>query len=242
MNRITKALVDTTTKVVFRDCEVTEIVDQGTQFRSIELTGKSLTKATWNVGDKIQIRTDPDGLSPRTYTPMSWDTTRGTTRLLAYAHGDGPGAAWVRALRLGTRCQFLGPRRSLKFDDLSGPVLFVGDETSFALVAAWSGQHPEVQPAAVLCEVADQSDAEIALDAVGVSGVQLILRDADDAHLDRLAAMVIEQLRANAAAPLCLTGRAQTIAALRRQIKDAGLADHPVRAKAYWDENRSGLD
>ena len=242
MNRITKALVDTSTRVLFRRCEVTEIVDHGAQFRSIELTGAALTNATWNVGDKIQIRTDPDGLTPRTYTPTSWDTTRGATRLLAYAHGDGPGARWVRALRLGATCQFLGPRRSLKFDDLSGPVLFVGDETSFALVAAWSRQRPEVQPAAVVCEVADLNDAEVALDAVGVSGVQLILRDVGDAHLDRLGATTIELLRAHPAAPLCLTGRAQAIAAVRRQIKTAGFADRPVRAKAYWDENRSGLD
>jgi hypothetical protein len=64
MNRLTKALADTASKILFRTAEVTAVAQLGTQFRSIELTGDALKKATWNVGDKIQIRTDPDGLTP----------------------------------------------------------------------------------------------------------------------------------------------------------------------------------
>lgn len=242
MNRITKALADTASKMLFRASVVTAVADHGAHFRSIVLTGDALAKATWSVGDKVQVRTDPDGFAVRTYTPVSWDTTRGSTRLLAYAHGNGPGSTWVQALTVGAPCELFGPRRSLKLDDLAGPILFVGDETSFALAAAWRGQHPDVQPVAELFEVTEPDESRVALEVVGLSSAQLFRRDDGSAHVEQLSETVIDLLRAHADAALCLTGKAQTIAALRRRIKSAGLAGHPIRVKAYWDEDRSGLD
>lgn len=38
-----------------------------------------------------------------------------------------------------------------------------------------------------------------------------------------------------------ITGKAQTIRAVRGAIKDAGLSP-TARVKAYWDPNRTGLD
>lgn len=242
MNRITKALADTTSKVLFRASEVTAVVDVAPDLRSIELSGEALRKATWQVGDKVQVRTGLDGLTLRTYTPISWDATRGSTRLLAYPHGDGPGSAWVRAASVGSPCQLFGPRRSLKLGDLAGPILFVGDETSFALVAAWHGQHPAAPPVAELFEVDDLDGSNLALGSLGVPSAQLFRREEGAAHVDRLAATSIELLHAHPDASLCLTGKAQTIAAVRRQIKAAGLSTRAASAKAYWDENRSGLD
>ena len=241
MKRVTKALADTTSKMLFRTCEVTAVAAHGAYFRSIELAGDALKNATWNVGDKIKVRIDPDGFTTRTYTPVSWDTTRGSTRLLVYMHGSGPGAAWVRAVTTGAPCQFSGPRGSLQLDDLDRPILFVGDETSFALVAAWRGYHPDAPPAAELFEVSEPDESCVALEAMGLSSARLFSRDRP-AHLEQLSVTVIDLLRTHAAASLCLTGRAQTIGALRREIKDAGLAGRPIRVKAYWDENRSGTD
>lgn len=242
MNRVTRALTDTATKVLFRTSEITAIADHGARFRSIELTGPALQKATWNVGDKVQVRTDRDGFTVRTYTPISWDVARGTTRLLAYAHGNGPGSNWVRALAVGDPCQFFGPRRSLKLDDLAGPILFVGDETSFAVVAAWRARHPDLPPVAELFEVSEPDESTPALEAVGLSSARLFRRDRGSTHVEQLADTVIDLLRAHPDASPCLTGKAQTIAALRRRIKSADLAARPIRVKAYWDEHRSGLD
>lgn len=242
MNRVTRALADTASKMLFRASEVTAVADLGSHVRSIELSGDALQKASWNVGDKIQVRTDPDGFTARTYTPVSWDTERGSTRLVAFAHGDGPGSAWVRAVAVGSTCQFFGPRRSLKLDDLTGPVVFVGDETSFALVAAWRGRYPDRSPVAEVFEVGDPDECGAVLGALGLSTTHLVPRDDRAAHVEQLAAAVVDLLRAHPDASLCLTGKAQTIAALRRTIKSAGLAGRPMRVKAYWDENRSGLD
>ncbi len=242
MARITKMLADTTSRVLFRSAEVTEVTGHGENFRTIVLAGDALRKATWTVGDKVQVRTDPDGFTTRTYTPLGWDTARGSTTLLAYAHGTGPGSAWVRGLTPGVSCQVFGPRSSLKLDDLAGPVLFVGDETSFALVAAWRGANPEDRAIAELFEVIDPDEARVPLGVMGLQSACLFSRQDNSAHLEPLSAAVIESLRTHPDASLCLTGRAQTIAAIRRALKASGLAGRPIRVKAYWDENRSGLD
>jgi len=242
MNRLAKTLADTATRMFFRSAHVGAVTAHGTQFREIELTGDALRGVTWNVGDKVQVRTDPDELTVRTYTPISWDSARGATRLMAYAHGDGPGSTWARTVAQGDSCEFFGPRRSLKIGDPLTPLIFVGDETSFALAAAWRSRHPASPPIAELFEVNDPDDSGIALDAMGLSLSELFTRDHHGAHLDQLSTTLVGLLRAHDDATVCLTGKAQSIATLRKDLKSAGLSRRPVRVKAYWDENRTGLD
>ncbi len=80
------------------------------------------------------------------------------------------------------------------------------------------------------------------LAAYGLGAATLVERRADDGHVAELVEVVAEQVRAHPDAPLCLTGRAPTIAAVRRHLKDVGLSDRRHRAKAYWDPGRTGLD
>ncbi len=83
MTRITKLLADTTSRVLFRTAEVTTVTELGARFRAIELTGDSLQGASWKVGDKVQVRTDlAAGLNLRAYSPLKWDSARGSTALL----------------------------------------------------------------------------------------------------------------------------------------------------------------
>jgi ferric-chelate reductase (NADPH) len=241
MSRISKVLANTTTKMWFRSAEVTAVTAYGQSFRTIELSGDAFKKVTWRVGDKLQLRTNSDNLATRTYTPCSWDTTGGSTRLLAYAHGTGPGSAWVRGVGVGVDCQVFGPRGSLKLDDI-GPILFVGDETSFALAAAWQDRNPGAASLVHLFEVTDPDECRLVLDAIGLSSSHLFPRLHNSVHLEHLSATAIELLNAHPDASLCLTGKAQSIAAIRRHLKAAGLAGRPTRVKAYWDEHRSGLD
>jgi ferric-chelate reductase (NADPH) len=241
MSGLTKVIAEATSKMLFRAAEVVAVTEHGQRFRSIELSGEALKKATWQVGDKLQVRIDPDGFATRTYTPYSWDRARGSTRLLAYAHGTGPGSAWIRRAGPGVACQVFGPQGSIKLGDL-GSVLFIGDETSFALAAAWQGHTPGSQALAYLFEVTDSDESHLVLDAIDLSSPHLFARREDSAHLDRLSAKGIDLLRTHPDASLCITGKAQTIAVIRRNLKAAGLAGRPTRVKAYWDEHRSGLD
>jgi ferric-chelate reductase (NADPH) len=242
MKALAKTLTDAATRMICRTAEITAITDHSPNFRSIELVGNELRGVNWNVGDKLQIRTDPDGFAPRTYTPTTWDPASGTTRLLTYMHSEGPGSTWARTAAVGDRCQFFGPRRSLELNDPTTPLVLVGDETSFALVAAWHGRHPQTPPVATLFEVSDPVETRRTLDATGVSSARIFARTERSSHLEELSATLTDLLATHRGAALCLTGKAQTIALLRRSIKQARVGDRTTRVKAYWDENRSGLD
>ncbi len=95
---------------------------------------------------------------------------------------------------------------------------------------------------AELFEVTDPDGSRIALEAIGLRSASLFHPQSDSAHLERLSATVIDLLGTHPDASLCLTGKAQSIAAIRRELKATGLAGRPTRVKAYWDENRCGLD
>jgi len=234
-------LTDRAARFVLRGARVTNVVEHGT-LRTVSIAGDELRNVVWRAGDKIRVRVESRTL--RTYTPTSWDSVDGTAELVAHVPGHGPGSRWCAATVPGTFCQFLGPARSLRVDQLAVPPIFVGDETSIGLVAAWRNAVAGIEPAASIFEVGCIADAEEALAHHGATHGIFVGRATDGAHRDTLAEHFVAARRAHPDAPVCLTGCAQTIALLRRVAKSA-LSDAPVAptlVKAYWDERRSGLD
>jgi NADPH-dependent ferric siderophore reductase len=179
------------------------------------------------------------GLSARTYTPMSWDAGKGTTRLLAFSHGDGPGSRWASGLREGDTCQFLGPRRSLDLAGLVAPVVLFGDETSFGLAASLR-ETLRAGDTLHMFEATDVAESRQVLDAVSLGEARLIARSADDAHVATVEAELL-RLAANGA-QFVLTGKASSIQRISRALKAAGVASSRIKAKAYWAPGKSGLD
>jgi NADPH-dependent ferric siderophore reductase len=221
-----------------RPARVAAIETLSSRFRLIELEGDALKDVAWAVGQKLQVAMGA-GLSARTYTPMSWDAGHGRTRLLAFAHGDGPGSKWASGLREGDACQFFGPRRSLDLADLGTPVVLFGDETSFGLAAALR-DNLQAGGALHMFEATEIAESRQVLDAVGLGEARLIARGIDDAHL---AAVEAEMLRlAASGAQFVLTGKASSIQRVSRALKAAGVASSRIKAKAYWAPGKIGLD
>jgi NADPH-dependent ferric siderophore reductase len=208
-------------------------------FRAFELAGEQLVGTTFVPGDKLRIHVG--GLGLRTYTPIEWDRDRGSTRLLARLPGQGPGSAWCESVVEGAAWRFLGPQRSVRLDRISSPPIFVGDETSFGLVLAWRAHHRGDSPVAALFEVTDADASGAVLAAHGAGGT-LLSKHSDGGHPNDLVARVLAAVDAHPGAPLCLTCCAQTIAEVRRGLKDAGAPVGEVVVKAYWDRRRAGLD
>ncbi|MBR0710519.1 siderophore-interacting protein [Bradyrhizobium liaoningense] len=208
------------------------------RFARIELEGEALKDVAWTAGQKIQVAIGA-GLSARTYTPMSWDTGRGRTRLLAFAHGDGPGSRWASSLREGDTCQFFGPRRSLDLAGLEAPVVLFGDETSFGLAAALRN-NLQAGGALHMFEVTDVVESQQVLDAVSLGQARLIARSAGEEHLSIVEAEML-RLAANGA-QFVLTGKASSIQRFSRALKAAGVASSRIKAKAYWAPGKTGLD
>ncbi len=218
--------------------EVIAVETLAPRFRLIELEGEALPGLDWTVGQKIQVAMGT-GLTARTYTPMTWDKVRGTMRVLAFAHGEGPGSQWVRSLGRGYDCQFMGPRRSLDLSGLGAPALLFGDETAFGLAAALRTA-PNAHDVIPLFEAFDGAESRPVLDALGLADARLVQRSDGDRHLARIEAEMVSL--ADAGAPIILTGKASSIQRIGQALKAAGVPSSRIRAKAYWAEGKKGLD
>jgi NADPH-dependent ferric siderophore reductase len=223
-------------RLFFTDARVTRVRDVSRAFRQIDCEGPALRGQGWTPGDKVQVHLA--GLGMRTYTPLSWDEAQGATSFLVYLHGDSPGAKWGRDVKEGDPVQFFGPRRSLALEAGGGPVVLFGDETSFAVAHAFrtGGKH-DVTP---VFEVTDRDACAPALRELGFEGHD-VPREAGDAHLARVHERLREALRAKPGATLVMTGRAQSIQALRSRLRGDGERATP-KVKAYWAVGKAGLD
>ena len=232
--RVTRTLL----RWFMRPARVAAVETLSPHFRLADLEGEALRNVAWTAGQKVQVSIG-SGLSARTYTPMSWDANSGRTRMLTFAHGDGPGSRWASGLREGDTCQFFGPRRSLDLSGLESPVVLFGDETSFGLGAALR-DGPQGASVIHVFEASDVAESRPVLEAIGLGQATLIERIADDAHLAAAEAEVLR--RAASGAHFVLTGKASSIQRVSRALKAVGVASSRVKTKAYWAQGKSGLD
>ena len=223
-------------RFLFHDSQVTRVREVSRAFRQVDCEGPALRGQGWTPGDKVQVYLP--GLGMRTYTPLSWDEQRGATSFLVYLHGDSPGAKWGRDVKVGDAVQFFGPRRSLVLSEGAAPVVLFGDETSFAVAHAFrTAAKRDVTP---VFEVSNREDCQPALRELGFEGRD-VERQAGDAHLAQVHERLREALRAKPDATLVMTGRAQSIQALRSRLKGDGERATP-KVKAYWAVGKAGLD
>lgn len=203
------------------------------RFVRVDLAGDSLRDAGFRAGDKVQAFLPEGGM--RTYSPLHW--SGGSTSLLVFQHGAGPGSAWAGSLVEGTEVGFFGPRRSIDVSPVEGPLVVFGDETSVAVAVALSRARPTRAVTAVL-EVGDMGEVRAALDGVGaLLDVHLVRRHPDGAHLGDTT----QRLRAalGTGGYGVFTGRAASIQAVKRGL--AGV-EFSSKTKAYWAEGKRGLD
>ncbi len=208
----------------------------GGHFRLIRIEGPDLKDVKWSPGDKVQIALGSAFLA-RTYTPIEWDSDAGATRIVAYAHGAGPGSDWLRAATPGESCTFLGPRTSLRMSDLSGPLVIFGDETSFGLAMAAATLVSDTPPRC-LFEVRSEAEARSVLGSLGLSHAEVFERG--DGHLERIRGAIAESMLEGRS--IVLTGDARSIQHLRQGMRPLGVPSGRVKTKAYWAPGKTGLD
>jgi NADPH-dependent ferric siderophore reductase len=172
---------------------------------------------------------------------VSWDTSQGRAEIVAYLHPRSgvptPGADWARTVEKGSACQLFGPQRSLRVDAGTRFVVLFGDETSFGVARALR----TVSDTRPVFEVDDPVEARVVLAGLGIEEPVLVKRASEDSHLDAAAGALRDALDAEPTAPLLLTGRAQSIHAVKAYFKASGRVP-PSRTKAYWSVGKTGLD
>jgi NADPH-dependent ferric siderophore reductase len=231
-------VVRTLLQWLMRPARVAAIETLSPHFRLVHLEGEALRNVAWTAGQKVQVSMG-SGLSARTYTPMSWDTDSGRTRIFTFAHGEGPGSRWANGRREDDTCQFFGPRRSLDLSSIEAPVVLFGDETSFGLAAALR-DCPQADGIIHVFEASDVGESRPVLETIGLSEAALIERTAGDAHL-ATAEAELSRLAASGA-HFVLTGKASSIQRVGRALKAAGVVSSRMKTKAYWAPGKAGLD
>ena len=238
MSVITEALADLASSAVLRTARVGNVIRPTPDFVRVELQADAFRGTDWTPGAKLQMRPRRGTLLFRTYTPTRWDPDRGVTELVAFTHGEGPGADWFRSVTVGDVCEVFGPRRSIELSRLSGPVVFVGDESSVGLACALRAVTSRVS---YVFEASDPDGLRKVLGDLRIAeGCTVVARTSDRSEL-------VERARRAADATadsfdLVVTGDAGTVHGLRRVSRQWPHTPRRVTGKAYWAPGRTGLD
>jgi len=229
--RLNRAL----TRLLMNHAEVAASEALGRRLRLITLESPAFQGIAWAPGQYVQIAMG-SAFRARAYTPLDWDGAAGRLRFIGVVHGNGPGSAWVEGARPGDECDVFGPRRSLDFRAIAGPLVVVGDETAIGL--AYAAVHADpARPVTCHFEVDDVTDIGDALAALGLGGVTTLHpKRPGDGHLADLEAALTAE---GTDATFVLSGKADTVDHLRKSLKRQGAK---VLAKPYWAPGRKGMD
>ena len=221
-------------RMFMKPATITNVEGVGEGFRLMTLESPEFDDVTWSPGQKIQIALG-SAFVTRTYTPIEWDPAAAKTRILAYAHGAGPGSDWVRTARSGDACHIFGPRASLDLTALPSSLVLFGDETSFGLAVA------AIRPG-LRC-LFETNSAEVSrpvLERAGLGAADLFARMPRDEHLDQIEQWLADN--AASGASFVLTGKASSIQRFRRALKMLDVPAARIKTKAYWAPGKPGLD
>lgn len=223
-----------------KELSVDQVRDLSPHFRRVRVSAPWLKTAAVSAGDKLQIMIAECG--PRTYSPFGHDTAAGALELLAYVHGETSTATWVRALRPGSKFHAIGPRGSLAFSSLPGPVVLFGDETSFGVATALRQARGSANGLSFVFECSQPDEARTVLADIGLDGCSVVERQSARAHTRAVESQLRAALAQQPHAHLVLTGHAQMIQALRAALKAEPPAYAGQKVKAYWADGKRGLD
>jgi NADPH-dependent ferric siderophore reductase len=135
-----------------------------------------------------------------------------------------------------------GPRGSLALSSISGPVVFVGDETSFGSALALRRSRVAADGVSFVFEATHPDEAGRVLGEIGLEASAVVARQPALGHLAALEQAVRAEFELRPQARLVLTGHAQTIQGLRKRLKAQPLQSSGQSVKAYWADGKRGLD
>lgn len=239
MASVKTILGDVVGKWLFRQLTIDAIDEVAPRFRRLALVGDDLKGASFSAGDKVQVVLDAGF---RTYTPFAFDGQRGAMSFLVFSHGETPGSTWGREAKVGDSLRVFGPRGSLPLASWDTPAVIFGDETSFAVARSLREHRGGASTIRCVFEVSDAAAAIAALTSLELPNVDIVERRPGDSHLSEVAARVRSALERSSGGKLALTGKAQSIQTLQRELKARPVSYAGQKSKAYWAPGKRGLD
>lgn len=211
---------------------VTAVEDLSPGLRRVVFTGDALRGRRWTPGQEVEFRVADREF--RHYTPTVVDPDAGVVEVLFADHGDGPGAAWARALAPGDDVGVMGPAGGIR-GRITDRRLLLGDASTLGLFACFAAFGHGAVLGAVEVPAGDVEAA-----AALVPDLHVLPAAADPGvalHEWTISHYVADPRRDQA----YLVGHAQTIQALRTQLRAQGMPRAAITTKPYWATGRTGL-
>jgi NADPH-dependent ferric siderophore reductase len=222
---------------MFVHARVTAIEQPTPRMRQITLTGPGLGELAWVPGQQIRVRVRD--LTLRTYSVWSRDTDR--LALCVLDHGDGPGAAWGRTVKVGDDVDFRGPEGRLVADVNAAYHLFVGEETA---AVAFGAIIDSLADSADSAEVHGVGEVATADDVLPIPGLTWQYRGAAPAaDSESLVSAVRALALPDEPGVAYVAGEARTCQAVRAHLtRDRGWPRRSVVVKPFWAPGKRGLE
>jgi NADPH-dependent ferric siderophore reductase len=222
--------------------QVAEIVDATPLTRHVRLTAPDLAEFSYAPGQDLMVLVDTTGgrIIRRRYTIRRFDPASLLIELQMIVHTSGPGARWVRGLRVGDAVEAIGPRGKITLSPSADWHLLIGDDVAVPGMAAMVEALPATARAIVVAEVADVDERQ-PIDAAG-AGVSWtwLHRDGRPANDAAVLLAAIQSLDLPAGrGHAYIAGEASVVAALRKLLLERGMAPESISAKAYWGSGRA---
>ncbi|MEM6842287.1 MAG: siderophore-interacting protein [Bacteroidota bacterium] len=231
------------TEVLFRsimhpvEVSQTEYLDD--ELKRVRFFG-DLDSANYIPGQVVEFRVNDTEF--RHYTPAHYDQEQGICDVLFYLHDFGPGSQWADALTSGDTTKLMGPGGKMQFQTKHQHHFIFGDESSLGLCA-------------MLKSAADEQQREylclLELNEAHRHWPELVNLQADvvaksDQPPAQKAVQMVQDMQGNLwdtwqHAIFYLTGRAQSIQAVRRTLVERGVGSKQIITFPYWADGKTGL-
>ncbi len=177
----------------------------------------------------------------RRYSIRRYDPATGVVELEIVAHGDGPGARWVRGVRPGEVVDAFGPRGKITLASSATSHVFVCDDASFAATASMVEALPAGNAAYVVADLAGREERRV---LAAPAGVELQLEQLDrgdeppeqpDRVIGALGALELPTADRPGGGHLhaYVLGELHVVTAARRML-EGRLGEEHVSPKPYW--------
>ncbi|WP_018556424.1 siderophore-interacting protein [Streptomyces sp. ATexAB-D23] len=220
---------------------VTEAEPVAARMRRIRIAGSGLAGLTVLPGQQIRVHVDGGLTTRRTYSLRRYDPAGGLD-LCVYDHGDGPGAAWGRSVRVGDEVRFGKPEGGFVLRPGASHHVFVGEETASVALAAMLAALPDPSRAHGVIQTATEA-GRLPVDHAGRLRWQL-RGDRPAAASQQLADGVRAlELPAPRGAVAYVAGEARTVQLVRGVlVRERGWPRRSVVTKPFWTPGKRGLE
>jgi NADPH-dependent ferric siderophore reductase len=211
------------------------------RMRRISLTGPELTGLSWVPGQQVRVRiTEAGGMGTlRTYSV--WAHEEDWLELCVLDHGDGPGARWIRGIRVGAEVLFRRPEGKLVAAGSAAYHLFAGEETASVAFGAMLRSLPASARVYGAIEVAGEADR---LPLPRAAELTWRYRGSESAAVSAGLVAAVRELELPAEPGIAyLAGEARTCQAVRAHlVRERNWPRRSVLIKPFWTPGKRGME